>query len=210
MALPWVFCIWLGSNTCLSSQFSQIRPFHPFCLLPLPSPEATIASGFGVMQWLTPYKELPEMSEGPFFSLCFIAIHFFQMVVVLVLCVCVSLFVPSSSCVFLKSLIWNTPTSPVLSLYPTHLNSFPDGIQKWASKTQNTLLSSTPWESFIVLRCYLCLRCAICSGIHLLSSASNNSVLAGEGSVGLMHRKTWGKALFSSLKLIVVLRGLNC
>lgn len=57
--------------------------------------------------------------------------------------------------------------------------------------------------------CYLCLHCAVCSGIHLLSSASNNSVLAGEGSVGLMHRKTWGNALFSSLKLEVVLRGLN-
>lgn len=90
------------------------------------------------------------------------------------------------------------------------LDPLPDGIQNWASKTQKILFSSTPWESFIVFWCYLCLHCAICSGIHLLSSASNNSVLAGEGSVGLMHRKTWGKALFPSLQLIVVLRGLNC
>lgn len=36
----------------------------------------------------------------------------FQMLVVVFLCRCVSLFVPSSSCVYLKSLIWNTPTSP--------------------------------------------------------------------------------------------------
>ncbi len=54
------------------------------------------------------------MSEGHFFlSLSQFYCHLlFQMVVVLFLCGCVTLFVPSSSCGFLKSLIWNTPTSP--------------------------------------------------------------------------------------------------
>lgn len=213
MALLWVFCIWLGSNTCLSSQFSQFRPFHPSFLLPQPSPEATIASGFGVTQWPTPYKELPEMSEGPFFLVSLLYCH--------------PLFSNGSGVGFLSVWVCHclfhllpVCSSSPWSGTPPHLHSFesishsldplPDGIQNLASKTQNILLSSTPWESFIVFWYYLCLHCAICSGIHLLSSASNNSVLAGEGSVGLMHRKTWGNALFSSLKLEVVLRGLNC
>lgn len=51
------------------------------------------------------------MSEGHFFSFSLFYCHplFFSNSSG---GVCLSLFVPSSSCVFLKSLIWNTPTSP--------------------------------------------------------------------------------------------------
>ncbi len=147
-----------------------------------------------------------------YLSLSFIAIYFFKWQWC---CFCVDV------CLCLFHLLPVGSWSP-WSGTPPHLHSFesvshslhslepiPVGIQNWSSKTQNALLSCTPWESFIVSRWYLCLHCTICSGIQLLCWATNNSVLAGEGSVGLMHRKSWGKALFCSLKRIVVLRGLN-
>lgn len=121
-------------------------------------------------------------------------------------CTCVS--VPSSSCVFLKSPIWNAPTSPLSSSH-THFFGF-----SWSC---SQLEPRAPLQSPPVYYCHPHPHCvgmlSVFTLLHMKRNTrrpQNNPVLAGEESVGLMHRKVWGRALFSSLKAIVVLRGLSC
>lgn len=97
--------------------FKHVSFFPVLSNPPFLAPSALPGGHYSIWVWSNamtdPIQGTSWNVRRAFFSLSLFYCHpLFQMVVVVFLCGCVSLFVPSSSCVFLKSLIWNTPTSP--------------------------------------------------------------------------------------------------